>query len=243
VGAQSHRKGILDILRCDPSREAVSQALRQWTAEDFQAEAAARNMCAAALQSPEEWDSHPQGIALAELPCVRLVRIGDAPKRVVGSVGNGRLPEWPLDGIRVLDLTRVLAGPVCGRTLAGLLAKEPMQGVGLLRFYLHLAHGADVLLITSPNLPALPLADIETSRGKRTTQLDLTLPEHRSTLISLAREADVFLQAYRPGGLSDKGFGTEDLTKMRPGIVYASLTAYGWEGPWRDRRGVRLCHC
>ena len=96
-----------------------------------------------------------------------------------------------------------------------------------------------MLLITSPNLPALPLLDADTSRGKRTTQLDLTEASDRDTLGSLVRDADVFLQAYRPGGLSDKGFGVGDVVQTRPGIVYASLTAYGWDGPWKDRRGVQ----
>jgi crotonobetainyl-CoA:carnitine CoA-transferase CaiB-like acyl-CoA transferase len=102
------------------------------------------------------------------------------------------------------------------------------------------AYGADVLLVTAPNLPNLPLLDIETSRGKRTTQLDLTLPSDRETLTSLAKDSDVFLQAYRPGGIRAKGFGPEELAKARPGIVYAGLSAYGWEGPWKDRRGVRF---
>lgn len=102
----------------------------------------------------------------------------------------------------------------------------------------NLAHGADVLLITSPNLPDLPMLDSDTSRGKRTTQLDLETAKDRETLASLAKETDVFLQAYRPGGLNEKGFGVADLVEARPGIVYASLTAYGWEGPWKGRRGV-----
>lgn len=102
------------------------------------------------------------------------------------------------------------------------------------------AHGADVLLVTSPKLPALPFLDMDTSRGKRTTKLDLTDPTDRDILAGLAKDADVFLQGYRPGGLRDKGFGVQDVAKLRPGIVYASLTAYGWNGPWKDRRGVRL---
>lgn len=102
------------------------------------------------------------------------------------------------------------------------------------------AHGADVLLVTSPKLPALPRVDIDTSRGKRTTQLDLTDQSDCNRLASLVKDADVFLQAYRPGGLKDKGFGVDDVVNMRPGIVYASLTAYGWEGPWKGRRGVRI---
>ena len=100
------------------------------------------------------------------------------------------------------------------------------------------AHGADVLLVTSPALPALPFLDADTARGKRTTQLDLSKETDKAVLTSLVKDADVFLQAYRPGGLRGKGFGVEDVISVRPGIVYASLTAYGWDGPWKNRRGV-----
>jgi crotonobetainyl-CoA:carnitine CoA-transferase CaiB-like acyl-CoA transferase len=93
-------------------------------------------------------------------------------------------------------------------------------------------------LVTSPNLPDLPNVDIDTSRGKRTTQLNLNDDADRAALADLVKEADVFLQAYRPGGLAAKGFGVPEVVAARPGIVYASLTAYGWAGPWKDRRGV-----
>ncbi|KAI0683087.1 CoA-transferase family III [Earliella scabrosa] len=207
-----HKQGILDILQCEPTREGIAEAISHWNAIDFETEAASRKMVATALRSFEQWDAHPQGRALANTPPVSVTRVGDAPKRQVRDT-----PARPLDGIRVLDLTRVLAGPVCGRTLA--------------------AHGADVLWVTSPQLPALPNLDVDTSRGKRTTQLDLTSLADHQKLADLVKEADVFLQAYRPGGLADKGFSVDEVTKMRPGIVYASLTAYGWDGPWKDRRG------
>ncbi|KAI0823159.1 CoA-transferase family III [Trametes gibbosa] len=207
-----HKQGILDILGCKPTREAIADAMLKWNAVDFETEASKRKMVATALRSFEEWDAHYQGQALAGTPPVELVRIGEAPKREVG----GNL-ACPLDGIRVLDLTRVLAGPVCGRTLA--------------------AHGADVLLITSPKLPALPNLDVDTSRGKRTTQLDLNEAGDREIFTSLLKQTDVFLQSYRPEGLAAKGFGAEEAAKLRPGIVYASLRAYGWDGPWKDRRG------
>lgn len=100
------------------------------------------------------------------------------------------------------------------------------------------AHGADVLWITSPKLPALPNLDVDTSRGKRTTQLDVNDPVDHQKLARLVKDADVFLQAYRPGGLAGKGFGVDEVIQARPGIVYASLTAYGWDGPWKTRRGV-----
>ncbi|KAH8085960.1 CoA-transferase family III [Cristinia sonorae] len=207
-----HRQGILDILRCSPTRASVSESLRIWDAVEFETEASRRGMVATALRSFEEWDQHPQAKALLGIPPVSVIKVGDAPKRTVDRACN-----MPLEGIRVLDLTRVLAGPVCGRTLA--------------------AYGADVLWITSPSLPALPDLDVETSRGKRTTQLDLVTPGGRETLRSLLNGSDVFLQAYRPGGLRDKGFSVEDVVKSKPGIVYAGLCAYGWEGPWKDRRG------
>ncbi|KAF8650343.1 hypothetical protein AX16_005284 [Volvariella volvacea WC 439] len=192
--------------------QQVQAALSQWSSIDFETEAASYGMCANALRSFNEWDNHPHAKAMASVPPIRLIRIGDAPKRT-----DTDTKSRPLDGIRILDLSRVLAGPIASRTLA--------------------AHGADVLLVTSPNLPSLPLLDAETSLGKRTTQLDLTSVHDRKKLEDLIRDADVFLQAYRPGGLQSKGFGPEELAKIRPGIVSANLTAWGWDGPWKDRRG------
>ncbi|GLB45536.1 putative coA-transferase family III [Lyophyllum shimeji] len=211
-----HRSGVLNILDVPDSpattREDVSKALRDWDAVEFETEAARRGMCVTALRSFKEWDAHPQAKALLGAPPVTLHKIGDAPKREVAQAAMR-----PLDGIRVLDLSRVLAGPIAGRALG--------------------AQGADVLLVTSPNLPILPLLDIETSLGKRTTQLDLTHADERNTLTRLAADADVFLQAYRPGGLEEQGFGSKKLARLRPGIVCANLCAWGWEGPWKDRRG------
>ena len=189
-------------------------------------------MVATALRSFEEWDSHPQGKALARTHPVSLVKVGDAPKRIPDA-----RHRRPLEGVRVLELTRVLAGPVCGRTLAGKISTRASRRA---QAHLFVAHGADVLWITSPKLPDLPNLDIDTSRGKRTTQLDLTEAEGRATLAELVKGTDVFLQAYRPGGLAAKGFGVSDVVSARPGVVYASLCAYGWEGPWKDRRGVCL---
>ncbi|KAG1743209.1 CoA-transferase family III [Suillus paluster] len=194
-----HAEGILNIL------QSVQVALLQWTAKDFEDEAEKQNMCVSAYSIPKQ-------AALRGTPPIQLIKIGDAPKREIKVS-----PPFPLDGIRVLDLSRVLAGPVCGRTLA--------------------AYGADVLLVTSPKLPDLPYLYADTSRGKRTTQLDLTEPTHHDRLKELVKDADVFLQAYRPGGLRDKGFGPHELAKIRPGIVCANLTAYGWEGPWKNKRG------
>ena len=164
------------------------------------------------MRSPAEWAAHPQGQAVAQLPLIEISRIGEAPARPLPPAG-----ERPLSGIRVLDLTRVIAGPVCGRTLA--------------------AHGADVMRITAPHLPGLPELDIDTGRGKLSAVLDLRADEERERLAALLREAHVFVQGYRPGGLAKLGFSPEACAEMRPGIVAVTLSAYGHAGPWAARRG------
>jgi crotonobetainyl-CoA:carnitine CoA-transferase CaiB-like acyl-CoA transferase len=104
--------------------------------------------------------------------------------------------------------------------------------------YVLTAHGADVLLVTSPNLPALPGLDIDTSRGKRTAQFDLNKPSDAETLRKLLKDADVFLQSYRPGGLSERGFSPEDAARLRPGIVHASISAFPPDSAYANVRGV-----
>jgi crotonobetainyl-CoA:carnitine CoA-transferase CaiB-like acyl-CoA transferase len=119
--------------------------------------------------------------------------------------------------VRVLDLTRVIAGPVCGRVLA--------------------AHGADVMNIASPNVPNLPRLVVDTGRGKLTAHLELREKAGNDRLKALLSQADIFVQGYRPGGLADLGFSPQDAARIRPGIVYVSLSAYGHVGPWAARRG------
>lgn len=206
-----HRDGILAILNCAYDRDAVQQALQGWSAEKFEAKAAEAGMIAAMMRSPEEWRAHPQGRAVAEHPLIEIEKIGDAPPEPLPPGGR------PLVQLRVLDLTRIIAGPVCGRALA--------------------AHGADVLAVTGPHLPTIEPLLVDTGRGKRSAHIDLREAKGRSTLMDLVRRADIFLQGYRPGGLADKGFSSEAMASARPGIIYVSLSAYGHSGPWAGRRG------
>src|SRR6059058_1852132 len=163
------------------------------------------------VRSMEEWAKHPQAAAIASLPLMEIVKIGDSPPE--------KLPDGdrPLSGLRVLDLTRVLAGPTCARTLA--------------------EHGADVLKITAAHLPNLGYQEFDTGHGKLSAHLDLREPKDVETLCALVREADVFSQGYRPGTLGTRGFSPEALANVRPGIVFVSLCAFGHVGPWASRRG------
>jgi crotonobetainyl-CoA:carnitine CoA-transferase CaiB-like acyl-CoA transferase len=206
-----HRDSILKLLACDPTREAVQRALTTWKSLDFEEAANSSGGVVAAIRSRNEWLRHPQARAIQNLPLISIEKIADAEPRPF-PVGNR-----PLSGIKVLDLTRIVAGPVGARALA--------------------AYGADVMRVHSPNLPALDWLDRDTGRGKRSAYVDLTSSSDREALIKLIKDADIFMQAYRPESLASKGFGPQELAQTRPGLVYVSLSAYGSVGPWAKRRG------
>jgi crotonobetainyl-CoA:carnitine CoA-transferase CaiB-like acyl-CoA transferase len=206
-----HCSGLLQLLGCEHDKKAVQHALDSWRAEALETAAAEAGLVVTACRSFAEWDRHPQGRAVAKLPLFSIEKIGDAPPKPLGPA------DRPLAGVKVLDLTRIIAGPVCGRTLA--------------------AHGADVLLITAPHLASMRPLVIDTGRGKLSAAADLREPSGRETLAALLRDADIFVQGYRPGAIAAHGFGPEAAARLRPGIVYASLSAYGHDGPWASRRG------
>ena len=211
-----HRDGALRLMGLDPStaqRADAETAMSRWKAIDFETAAADAGVVATALRRFDEWDATPQGRAIAAQPLFTLERIGDAPPRKLPPIDES-LP--PLAGLRVLDLTRVLAGPVGCRALA--------------------AFGADVMLVNAPHLPNIE-AIADTSRGKLSAHLELNSDAGRATLAGLLTDAHVFVQGYRPGGLAQRGFGAAQNAQRRPGIVHVSLSAYGTEGPWAPRRG------
>ena len=175
----------------------------------------ARSGVAAAVRSPSEWAAHPQGAAIAGLPLLSLRRVAEAPLRPLPPAPDR--PLLPAAGLRVLDLTRVLAGPVCCRTLALL--------------------GADVLRVDSPRLPEIAGHHLDTGFGKRSTLLDLADPGDWATFERLLAGADVAVTGYRPGALDGLGLSPEALIERRPGLVVGTLSAWGRTGPWADRRG------
>jgi crotonobetainyl-CoA:carnitine CoA-transferase CaiB-like acyl-CoA transferase len=211
-----HREGALRLLGLDPAtadRAAAEAAMLRWDAVAFETAAAEAGLVATALRTFAQWDATEQARAIAAQPLFTLTRIGDAPPRKLPDLGE---QDRPLSGVRVLDLTRILAGPVGGRALA--------------------AYGADVMLVNAPHLPNIE-AIADTSRGKRSVLVDLRTDAGRATLDMLLQTAHVFVQGYRPGGLAQRGYGPDALAQRRPGIVAVSLSAYGVQGPWRDRRG------
>ena len=205
------RQGTLEVLACDNDTASIAAAVRAWSASALEDAIAERGMCGAMVRTASEWASHAQGQALAALPAVEVVKVGDSDPKPLTS------DRRPLGGVRVLDLTRVLAGPACGRALA--------------------EHGADVLRIASPNLPAIEAFDIETGHGKRSAYVDLDATDGPQRLRSLLAGADVFVDGFRDGSLAHRGFGAEDVVALRPGIIHVAINCYGHVGPWRRRPG------
>lgn len=203
---------LVALLGCPDEREAVLATVRGRDAFELETAIAEAGVCGAMVRTPEEWDASDQGRALAALPVVEVIKLADSPPEPMSAEAVA-----PLSGVRVLDLTRVLAGPTCARTLA--------------------QYGADVLHVTSPELPSVAPFVSDTSHGKLSASLDLTDEDQRQRLRELAAGADVFSQGYRVGSLERMGFGPLELARLRPGIIYASINCYGHEGGWRGRPG------
>lgn len=201
----------LEVLDCDGELESIRAATATWDPFELEEAIAANGAIGGAVRSHAEWEEHPQARAVDSLPLIEVVKIGDSPIE--------RLPRAtrPLAGLRVLDVTRVLAGPTCGRTLA--------------------EHGAEVLRIGTDNPPDDDVFIADTGHGKRHARLDLKDRSDAEALRRLAASADVFAQGYRPGAMESLGFSPEALAELRPGIVYVTESAFGHVGPWRDRRG------
>ncbi len=212
-GSFTHTEGILEELGLDMSATnadiaAACMKRNSWELEDA---LAAKGLCNAVCRTNEEWLAHPQGALLASKPVLEVTKIADGP--VVPFKEGPR----PLSGVRVLDLTRVLAGPTCARTLA--------------------EHGAEALHIASPNLPTITGFEMDTGHGKRQAWLDLNDQAQSDTLKDLIRGADVFSQGFQHKSLERRGFGVQQAAALNPSIIYVSENAFGHEGPWQERPG------
>ncbi|AWY40894.1 acyl-CoA transferase [Pseudomonas putida] len=211
TNAPHHRAAAESVLGACADRVAMASKVAQWSTGDLEQAVVDAGGCAAEMRSWAQWQVHPQGQAVNGEPLVQFDHHGSAnAKPWQGSVAQ------PLAGIKVLDLTRVLAGPVASRFLAGL--------------------GADVLRIDPPSWNE-PGVIPEMTLGKRCARLDLHDSADRNLFESLLKDADIVLHGYRADALERLGYGITERQKLAPGLIDVSLNAYGWSGPWQNRRG------
>jgi hypothetical protein len=204
TNARHHRDAALRVLGVGVDRDAVTAAVRRWAVEALEDAVVAEGGCAAAMRTGEAWAEHPQGAAVTAEPLVAWHAPADAGHSLWGA-------------LRVVDLTRVIAGPVCTRFLA--------------------AHGAEVTRVDPPGYEEVPALVPDTMAGKRLVELDLRTTDGRSALLELVANAHVVVSGYRAGALPTLGLDVDDLRAVNPSIVVAQLDAYGWTGPWAGRRG------
>lgn len=213
TNAPHHRDAALAVLgvaaRADQA--AVARAVSGWEASALEAAIVESGGCSAAMRTVAEWAAHPQGIAVNSEPLLHWTTTAGGPRPAWAIA-----PDRPLRGIRVLDLTRILAGPVATRLLAGF--------------------GADVLRIDPPGWEE-PGVVPEVALGKRCARLDLKSAADRQVLERLLSQADVMVHGYRPEALARLGLDTRRRREINPALVDVSLDAYGWSGPWKGRRG------
>lgn len=199
------------FLKVDTSQAAMAATVAKWDALDLEEALAEKGLMGMMARDPTEWLEHPQGRLLASKPPVEVSRIGDGPKRAYGS------GDRPLSGLRVIDAAHVLAGPTTSKILA--------------------EQGAQVLRISANHQPDDFSVTLDSSFGKRHAHIDLDQPDQRDRLRDLVRDADVFVESWRPGAMTRRGFGPEDVAALRLGIVYVSVSCYGDEGDWATRGG------
>jgi CoA-transferase family III len=212
ANAPRHRAAAHRVLGRGGDEPSVARAVAGWTGGELESAIVTAGGCAAQMRSCEEWRAHPQGIAVASEPLIHFERTPDAPLPARGRVAADR----PLAGIRVLDLTRVLAGPIATRFLAG--------------------YGAEVLRLDPPDWDE-PGVVPEVTLGKRCARLDLRAAADRARFEALLRGADILIHGYRPGALAALGYDEQTRQALAPGLIDVSLDAYGWSGPWAQRRG------
>jgi len=210
-GLDHLRRRMLDLLQADANTESIAKAVAKWDALELENAIDEARVCGGMIRTNEEWLQEPHGKILAAKPVVEIIKIGDSEPEPMPA------GDRPLSGIKALDLTRILAGPITGRTLA--------------------EHGADVLMVSAPHLPQVWSYVADTSHGKRSCYLDLRDESEKQTLLDLVKTADVFSQGYRPDKINQMGLGPEALAEIRPGLVYVSINCYGADGPFSHRGG------
>jgi hypothetical protein len=202
-----HRDACLRALDAPPDRDAIAAIVAARTADDVEAAVVAAGGCAAALRSESAWAAHPQGDAVAQEPFLHH----EQQQLEARDVGDDR------ERIRVVDLTRVIAGPLATCVLA--------------------AHGFEVIRVEPPGFEEVATVNVAVNAAKQRRETDLRRPTGRDELLAIVRESDVVVHGYRPGALHTLELGEASLRRVNPALVLAGLDAYGWTGPWATRRG------
>jgi len=202
---------LVGLLRAPNSTAGIAEAVSKWRWHDLEEALAEHKLPGTLIRTPQEWLEHPQGAFLASRPGVHVEKIGESDPEPLGPGAR------PFDGMRMLDVSHVIAGPSTGRLLA--------------------EQGGDVLHAVNPFEQEKTHVHIDTAFGKRSAYVNLNAVEDVEQLRRLAAKADVFIQNWRPGVMIRKGFGPEELARLRPGIIYVSISCYGSEGPWAERGG------
>lgn len=212
VGSYPHlRDGVLELLDCANTTEALSRAIGRYTGNDLEDAFAKHKLPGAYARTQKEWMEHPQGGWLANTPLIQIEKIADGPCEPI-PVGSR-----PLDQLRVLDFGHVIAGPVVTRSLA--------------------EHGAQVLRLDPPLKQDPQRHTVDTNIGKRSAFIDLNDPVDQAITRQLMATADVVVQSWRHASLTRRGFGPSQAAAARPGVIYVSVSAFGDEGPWAERGG------
>lgn len=213
------RDGLLTLLNCPNNRASISKSISMWDSHNLENAIAENELAGSVLRTQRQWRDSQQGKELLKVPVVDIIKIGESDPekfRDIKSGQNGSIR--PLSNIRVVDMTRVLAGPLASRLLA--------------------EQGAHVLHITSPNLPYLLAAVLETGFGKKSAFIDLEQQRDLQILRNLIADADVFSENYHRSGLLKFGLSPFELARIRPGIIFVSESTFGDVGPWQNRKGV-----
>lgn len=211
TNAPHHRAALLRVVGHVGDRQALANAVAAWHGDALEQAVIEAGGCAAVMRSEQAWLAHPQGMAVEREALISQQAVGEAP-----TPGWPLHPARPLRGVRVLDLTRIIAGPVATRFLASL--------------------GAQVLRLDPPDWQE-PTLEEEMTSGKRCARLDLHTQDGRQQLRALIAHSDVVVHGYRADALEKLGFDAETRRQLAPGLVDVSLNAWGWSGPWRNRRG------
>lgn len=202
---------VLEVLRCEASVESIKAACMRFTVDELEKMFFDNQLCGAKVYTATEWEETEQAKILRKLPCVAIRKVADTDPIP--------LPQGkrPLSNLRVLESSRILSGPTAGRELA--------------------SHGADVMWTGSPDLVDFKLFELDTGHGKRAAFVDTKKPEGVETLWNLLSEADVYIQNATLGSSIAKTFNMHDVTANKPGIIFATLNAFGTEGPWANMPG------